>query len=83
MTTIINTLIGKALDQSVPYTWQHLFPDEVNTVMKKLAELVVKECIDQLEVSKSCDPYTGELYSCDRNDNINYEIAMLKEHFGD
>jgi len=50
--------------------------------IEQFAELIVRECIEQLEIGKSCDPYTGELFSCDRNDNIDYEIAVLKEHFG-
>jgi hypothetical protein len=41
-----------------------------------------RECVEQLEIGKKCDPYTGELFICERNDDIDYEIAVLKEHFG-
>ena len=50
--------------------------------LEKFAELIIRECIAQLEIGKKCDPYTGELFICERNDNIDYEIAVLKEHFG-
>jgi len=50
--------------------------------LQKFAELIVRECIAQLEIGKRCDPYTGELFSCERNDVIDFEIVNLKEHFG-
>ena len=31
-----------------------------NASLPKFAELIVRECIAQLEVGKRCDPYTGE-----------------------
>ena len=48
---------------------------------ERLAELIVRECIQQLEIGKKCDPYTGELSTCEHNDNIDYQIKVLKEHF--
>jgi len=48
---------------------------------ERLAELIVQECIQQLEIGKKCDPYTGELFTCEHNDNIDYQIKVLKEHF--
>ena len=48
---------------------------------ERLAELIVQECIKQLEIGKKCDPYTGELFTCEHNDNIDYQIKVLKEHF--
>lgn len=44
--------------------------------------LVVRECIQQLEIGKKCDRYTGELFTCEHNDNIDYQIEVLKDHFG-
>lgn len=49
--------------------------------LHKFAELIVQECIQQLETGKKCDPYTGELFTCEHNDNIDYQIKVLKEHF--
>lgn len=48
----------------------------------KFAELIVQACIEELETSKRCDPYTGELFTCEYNDCLNDQIAMLKEEFG-
>ena len=60
--------LGKARDR-----WEY--------VVEKFAHLVVQECIEQLETGKKCDPYTGSLFTCDHNDNIDYQIKVLKEHF--
>ena len=56
--------------------------DSQEEQMVKFAELIVRECVEQLEIGKRCDPYTGELFSCKRNDDIDYDITNLKEHFG-
>jgi len=60
--------LGKARDR-----WEY--------VVEKFAHLVVQECIEQLETGKKCDPYTGSLFTCDHNDNIDYQIEVLKDHF--
>ena len=54
----------------------------LGTEVAKFAELIVQECITELETSKRCDPYTGDLLSCEYNNGIDYQIEMLKEHFG-
>lgn len=78
----IKELLAQAYDEAVPETWTTLSSEQQGRIYDKFAELIVRECIEQLEIGKSCDPYTGELFSCDRNDNIDFEIAVLKEHFG-
>jgi len=50
--------------------------------LQQFAELIVQECVEQLEISKRCDPYTGQLFNCVLNDNLDYAIVALKEHFG-
>ena len=50
--------------------------------MEKFAELIVRECILELEISRKCDPYTGDLFDCEYNTCINEQTIMLKEHFG-
>ena len=50
--------------------------------MKKIAELIVRECIRELEISRKCDPYTGDLFDCEYNTCIKEQSIMLKEHFG-
>jgi hypothetical protein len=50
--------------------------------IEKFAELIVRECIRELETSRKCDPYTGELFDCEYNTCIKEQSIMLKEHFG-
>jgi hypothetical protein len=49
---------------------------------KKFAELIVGECVQEMETSKRCDPYTGELFVSEYNRTIDEQISVLKEHFG-
>jgi hypothetical protein len=57
-------------------------PDGLPTKLEKFAELIVKECILELGISKKCDPYTGELFVCEHNAVLDEQIDMLKEIFG-
>ena len=50
--------------------------------IEKFAELIVRECIGEMETSKRCDPYTGDLFVNEYNRTIDEQISMLKEHFG-
>lgn len=50
--------------------------------LRQVTELIVKECVQNLETNKKCDIYTGELTDCGWNDVIQYQIDSLKEHFG-
>ena len=50
--------------------------------LEKFAELIVKECVQEMETSKRCDPYTGELFVSEYNRTIDEQISVLKEHFG-
>ena len=49
---------------------------------EKFAELIVREFIQEMETSKRCDPYTGELFVSEYNRTIDEQISMVKEHFG-
>ena len=49
---------------------------------EKFAKLIVGECIRELEISRKCDPYTGNLFDCEYNTCIKEQSIMLKEHFG-
>jgi len=59
------------------YTYQEEVFDK-----EKFAELIVRECIGEMETSKRCDPYTGDLFVNEYNRTIDEQISMLKEHFG-
>jgi hypothetical protein len=58
-------------------TWNH-----VPLGHQKFAELIVRECIRELEISRKCDPYTGNLFDCEYNTCIKEQSIMLTEHFG-
>jgi hypothetical protein len=46
------------------------------------AQLIIKECMKELEASKRCDPYTGDLFDCEYNTCLNDQIKVLIDHFG-
>ena len=50
--------------------------------LEKFAESIIQECIEELEISKKGDIYTGDLFDCEWNDCIDRQIEMLKEEFG-
>lgn len=49
---------------------------------EKFANMIVQECIRELEVCRKCDPYTGDVFDCEYNTCIKDQTVMLKEHFG-
>ena len=49
MNNKVNELLGKALDKQVPYTWHSLNRVQLDDVMKKFAELIVRECVSKIE----------------------------------
>ena len=50
--------------------------------MIRFAQIIVRECVKNLETNKRCDIYTGELIDSDWNDVIQHQIVSLIEHFG-
>ena len=50
--------------------------------LSKFAELMINDCIKELEISRRCDPYTGNLYDCEYNTCIKEQIEVLKVRFG-
>lgn len=63
--------------------WQH---EDVQALkmarFEKFAELIVQDCIKELEISRRGDPYTGNLYDCEYNTCIGEQIQVLKARFG-
>lgn len=45
-------------------------------------ELIVRECISEMQISKKGDRYTCEVYDNEYNRAIQDQIEWLKEHFG-
>ena len=50
--------------------------------IEKFGKLIVMDCIKELEISRRCDPYTGNLYDCEYNTCIKEQIEVLKARFG-
>ena len=75
----IEDLKGKALDQAVPYTWHHLNHVQIDDVMNKLAELIVRECLGAC--SKQAADWEGD-YADAYNDGVRSCIDVMKEDFG-
>jgi hypothetical protein len=50
--------------------------------LSKFAELMINDCIKELEISRRCDPYTGNLYDCEYNTCIDEQIQVLNARFG-
>lgn len=69
----IKQLTGKALDQTMPQTWYGISPDDLDRIAAKLAELIVRECIEQLNISNVPAPISA---------GLNLGRVAIKEHFG-
>lgn len=73
MNNVATYLLGRALDKQVPYTWHALNCVQVQDVMQEFAELLIKECTEQVW-------YTREDII---NGNISEVIKeRMKQHFG-
>ena len=55
---------------------------DTETIIREYTKKIVKECIKELEISRRCDPYTGNLYNCEYNTCIDEQIQVLKARFG-
>ena len=72
----------KKLAEQVGISIEYLTNTKQIILIEKFAELIVKDCIEELEISKKGDIYTGDLFDCEWNDCIDYQINVLKEEFG-
>jgi hypothetical protein len=66
--TTIDRLWGEALDRAVPDTYSSLSWEQVERIKSVFAELIVRECVEQIIIRKRRD---GEWYQDD-----------LFKHFG-
>ena len=57
-------------------------PEKMPTKLGRFAELMISDCIKELEISRRGDPYTGNLYDCEYNTCIGEQIQVLKARFG-
>ena len=67
--------------EGVVFDWAGADDESLINFYHLVRKEAVWECIKQLEIGKKGDPYTGSLFTCDHNDNIDYQIKVLKEHF--
>jgi hypothetical protein len=72
----MNIRLQELINQSKRLPYEH------NVSLESFAELIVRECIRELEISRKCDPYTGNLFDCEYNTCIKEQTTVLKEHFG-
>ena len=71
----------KKLATQVGIDVEYLTNTKQIVLLNAFAELIVAECIQELNISKKCDPYTGKLFVCEHNTVIDEQIEMLKQHF--
>ena len=72
----------KKLAEQVGISIEYLTNTKQIILIEKFAESIIQECIEELEISKKGDIYTGDLFNCEWNDCIDRQIEMLKEEFG-
>lgn len=48
-------MLGRALDETVSETWTTLTPDQLTKLSARFAELIVKECADEISKVGSKD----------------------------
>ena len=73
----------KALYDLAHVTYEYGGPTEIKSLdAEKFAELIVQECIKELETTKRCDPYTGVVDNEVYNNALTDGIANIKETFG-
>ena len=72
----------KKLAEQVGISIEYLTNTKQIILIEKFAESIIQECIEELEISKKGDIYTGDLFDCEWNDCIDRQIEVLKEEFG-
>ena len=79
----IQQLAGQALDKVVPYTWTRLDYDEIQRLQEYFAELIVKECIKQVEPTQHHEVWAQSyLGGVDGLDLLYSKVKEIKRHFG-
>ena len=77
----IKELAGETLDHAMPQTWCSVSPDELNRILEKFAELIVRECV-KVAVFKD----SGTVATTDVAGHMaagrSIAAQMIKEHFG-
>ena len=69
----IKELMGKTLDDKFSHTWDTMTHEGLLMFSEKFAELIVRECLDQLHVSDWDEDYDKGIY---------WSREQIKNHFG-
>ena len=67
----IKELLGQAYDQAVPETWTTLSSEQLDRVYEKFAQLIVRECIEQVKV-----------FNVRMDARPRHIVEAIKQHFG-
>lgn len=79
MTSQIDRLWGKALDQAMPDTYTNLTWTQVKKIKQVFAELIVRECVDIVsKVPNGYRDYRNQIEDAMRADCL----QAIQEHFG-
>jgi hypothetical protein len=79
----IKELAGAAYDQAVPETYTHLTAEQLERVLDKFAELIIKDCVDYINYrTEDWDAKLRWIFNDgSRYMEVNVE-SLLKDHFG-
>lgn len=69
MNRVIRELASRAETREIGY---YFFDRE------KFAQLIIEECINEIEESKECDPATGNIIECEKNTILTQQTERLK-----
>jgi hypothetical protein len=87
----MNEIINRLVDQTandIPGVYGLVYESgdkgtEFTTeALEYFVELIIKECINEMQTSQRCDIFTGDLFDCEYNTAINDQIVILADHFG-
>ena len=83
----LKELVAKAKVNAAKYADQYASTEQVRSALFEekftecLVALVVECCVEELEINKECDPYTGALFESEKNKVISEQVETLKEVF--
>lgn len=77
MNELIRTLAEQALDQVAPYSLNNLSYDGFWALQEHFAQLIVRECIVQIQLTIARDPQTSAQYQ----QSVGH-IHRIRQHFG-
>jgi hypothetical protein len=77
----IKQLMGQTLDEKFSGTWSVMDMQDLTKFADRFAELIVRECIAELE-SVKVNEYRTDVYDIGYDDGLTQAVETIKEHFG-